>query len=106
MKKLIYILVLAVSVGSLAANDGKGCNMKKTAKTVELTGQLVCKGTGEDCAPVFRVANSNTTYHVCDESKVDVNALAKDTKATFRVTGKLVNCTEGEELVIEKASKI
>ncbi len=107
MKKLIYLLAFVVSVGSLFAGDGKSCDMKRSAKSVELTGQILCRDgeQGEDCHPVFRVANSDNVYPVCDASKVDVRKLLEGGQAV-RIKGKLVHCTEGEELVIEKASKI
>ena len=108
MKKLVYFLAFVISVGSVLAGDGKSCDMKRSAKSVELTGQILCRDgeQGEDCHPVFRVANSdNTVYPVCDESKVDVKKLLEGGQA-LKIKGKLVHCSEGEELVIEKASKI
>ena len=65
----------------------------------------MCTGTGEECNPVFRVANSDNSYSICHSSKVDAKQLTSS-KGTYKVTGKLVHCTDGEELVIEKASKI
>jgi hypothetical protein len=109
MKKLILPLLVVLIAVSSAFAGGPGCEAKHKAKSVELTGQILCRDgvQGEDCHPIFRVANSdNQTYPVCDESKVDVQNLLKDGNATFRIKGKLVHCSEGEELVIEKASKI
>jgi hypothetical protein len=107
MKKLVYLLAFVVSVGSVLAGEGKSCSMKRSAKSVELTGQIACRDgeQGKDCQRVFRVANSDTTYPVCDQSKVDVEKLSQD-GATLRVKGKLVHCKEGQELVIEQASKL
>ncbi len=107
MKKLIYALVLTVSVGTLVAGgDGKSCSSKSKAKNVVLTGQVVCTGAaGEECNPVFRVANSETSYSICHSSKVDANELTSS-KGTYKITGKLIHCGDGEELVINKASKI
>lgn len=107
MKKLIYALVLTVSVGTLVAGgDGKSCAAKSKAKSVELTGQVVCTGAaGEDCNPVFRVANSDTSYSICHSSKISAKQLTS-AKGTYKVTGKIIHCGDGEELVIDKASKI
>lgn len=110
MKKLVVVMVFLMSVGVLVAGGGEACKAKKSAvKNIELTGKLVCRdgGSGQDCARVFRVANAeNTQYAVCDKSKADLNALSENGNATLRVSGKLVKCSEGEELMIEKASKI
>ena len=108
MKKLVYALALVVSIGTLAAHEADGCDMKAKgkAKSVELTGTVVCTGSGDDCEPVFRVANSDTKYKVCHGSKVDAKTLTT-TKDTYKVTGKITSCgDDGEVLVIEKASKI
>lgn len=106
MKKLVYALVLVVSVGTVMA-DGSGCDMNKgkAAKTVELTGTVVCTGAGEECNAEFRVANSDLKYEVCHGSKVDAKTLTSS-NATYKVTGKIIKCGDGEALVIEKASKI
>ena len=108
MKKLVYALVLAVSVGTLAADgDGKSCELKGKSKKVELTGTVVCAGGGDECDhATFRVANSDTEYKVCHGSKVDTKQLTTS-KGTYKVTGHITTCgDDGEVLVIEKASKI
>ena len=108
MKKLAVAMVFVMSTGVLFAG-GEHCKVKKaTMKNVELTGKLVCSdgSTAEDCARVFRVANTeNTQFKVCDKSKANLNALGDTGNSTLRVSGKLVNCGEGEELMIEKVSK-
>ena len=105
MKKLVLVVaVLLVAVSAFAG--GKNCRTD-AAKSVQLTGTIACANgeTGEDCARVFRVANSDTEYSICDKSKA---SLAKLTGANVRVTGKVVSCDEsgGVELFVEKAAKI
>ena len=106
MKKLVYAMVLVFAVGTVMA-DGAGCDMKSKgkAKNVQLTGTVVCTGSGDECSPEFRVANSDLKYEVCHGSKVDGKSLTTS-NATYKVTGKIIKCGDGEALVIEKASKI
>ena len=105
MKKVILVLaVLLVAVSAFAG--GKNCKVGE-AKNVQLTGVIACAdgASGEDCARVFKVANSDTQYSICDKSKA---SLTKLNGANVRVSGKVVACDEsgGEELFIEKAAKI
>lgn len=105
MKKVVLVMVVLLAAGSLLAGEGKSCR-KSDAQPVQLTGTLVCRDgdTGADCARVFRVANTDTEYTVCDKSKAKLGSL---TGATVRVTGKLVSCSDGgQELMIDKAVKI
>jgi len=103
MKRLILILIVVFTAGSLLAGEGKSCDAKK-AKSVKLTGTLAAvEGGGK----VFRVANSDKSYTVCHKTSSDVAKLGAE-GATLQVTGKIVACDEaaGEELVIESARKI
>jgi hypothetical protein len=86
------------------AGDGKTCN-RNNVKTVELTGTIACAdgASGADCARVFRVANADTRYSICDKSKAKLTSLDG---ARVRVSGKVVACEDGEELLIEKVAKI
>ena len=52
---------------------------------------------------VFRVADSDKAYSICHKSTAD---LAKLDGSKVRVSGKLVSCDEGQELMIDKAAKI
>jgi hypothetical protein len=103
MKKVAMALAVLLAAGSLFAG-GKECNMKKaSAKKVELTGTLTCAG--DDCEKtVFRVANGDRTYTVCEETKAELLKLRGE--GTLKVKGKIVSCGEGEELMIESARKI
>ena len=104
MKRLIFILVLVLTAGTLLAGDGKSCDANHKAKSVTLTGTLA---PGADGAQVFRVANSDKSYPICHKSKADVAKLGAN-GATLQVTGKVVSCdeTEGAELVVETAKRI
>ena len=106
MKKLVLVVAVLLVAVSAFAGGGKSCKSHE-AKTVELTGTIACKdgSTGADCARVFRVANSDVQYSICDKSKA---SLTKLRGANVRVTGKVVSCDEsgGEELFVEKAAKI
>ena len=102
MKKVVVlILVVLFSVGVAMAGGGKSCDMKaKAAKSVELTGTISASGEHK----VFRVSNAEgTQYTVCEESKADLSGLDN---ANVRIKGKVVKCGEGEELMIEKITKI
>jgi len=103
MKRFALALALVFAATSLFAG-GKECNVSKTAsKKVDLTGTFALVGSGDEAKTVFRVADSDRSYTVCHKSKADV---AKLSNTTVRVTGKLVSCGDGEELVIEEAKKI
>ena len=104
MKRLIFIVILVLTAGSLFAGDGKSCDVNHKAKSVTLTGTLAA---GTNGAQVFRVANSDKSYTICHKSKADVAKLGAN-GATLQVTGKIMSCdeTEGAELVVETAKKI
>lgn len=104
MKRLILILVVLLAAGSLLAGEGKSCDMKKSGKTVELTGTLAADSAGHQ---IFRVADSNQSYTVCHKTSAKAAKVGAN-GATIQVTGKLVACdeAEGEELVIETAKKV
>ena len=104
MKRLMVVAVflLAASV-VFAGGDGKSCK-RGDAEAVKLTGTIACaEGSGADCARVFRVANADTQYSICDKSKVDLASLDG---AQVQVSGKIVSCEDGKELFIDTASKI
>lgn len=96
MKRLAMVLIVLFTAASLFAG-GKECNIKNT-KNVELTGTLADN--------VFRVANSDESYTVCEKTKKSVLKLSNS--GTLQIKGKLVSCGEGEgqELMIESARKI
>lgn len=104
MKRLILVLIVVFTAATLLAGEGKSCDIKKSAKSVELTGTVAAGAEGQK---VFRVANSNKSYTLCHKTSSDAAKLGAD-GATIRVKGKLVSCdeAEGEELVIETARKI
>src|SRR3954468_10502471 len=99
IKKSVLILVCLTLALPLFAG-GKSCEMK-SGKSVELTGTLL----GGD-HPTFKVADSGKTYTVCEKTKESVLKLGNDGKDTLRVKGKIVNCGEGEELLIDSANKL
>ena len=99
MRKVILILGTLLVAGSLFAGEGKSCDRNHAAKGVQLTGTIEV----QDGARVFRVADSNESYSICHKSTAE---LAKLNGSKVRVTGKLVSCDEGQELMIEKAAKI
>jgi len=108
MKRIVLTLVLVFTAASLFAG-GKECDMKAhAAKSVELTGTLVRVTTGDHATTVFRVANSDQSYTVCEKTKSAVLNLGNEGRTTLRIKGNVVNCTEGkgEELVITEAKKI
>jgi hypothetical protein len=109
MKRLALPLTLLLILGATAvfAGDGKSCNTHKTAaKSVELTGTIAQVGSGDEARTVFRVANSDQRYTVCEKTKASVLRQAAEAGATYRVSGKLVSCGDGQELVIENAKKV
>lgn len=102
MKRLIMVLVTLFTAASLFAG-GKECNIKNT-KSVELTGTIASSGSGDAAKTVFRVADSNQSYTVCEKTKASVLKLSNS--GAVKVKGKLVSCGDGEELVIDSAAKI
>lgn len=104
MKRLtIALIVLFTATTLLAGGGGKSCDIK-SSKSVELTGTLAKVGDGDETKTVFRVANSDQSYTVCEKSKS--SALKLNDGSTIRVKGKVVACGDGEELMIESAKKI
>jgi hypothetical protein len=104
MKRMILMLIVLFTATTLFAG-GKECDMKKHAKAVELTGTLIRTGDGDDAKTIFKVANSDQTYDVCEKTKNSILKLANE-GASLQIKGKVMNCSEGEELVIETANKI
>ncbi len=104
MKRLVLVLIVVFAAGSLLAGEGKSCDVKKSGKTVVLTGTLASVEGGNT---VFRVADSDKSYTVCHKTAAKFTTLASE-GATVKIKGKLVSCdeAEGEELVIESAKKI
>lgn len=105
MKRIAMVLIVLFAAVSLFAGGGKECK-KTDAKNVELTGTLSRSGSGDEARTVFRVADGGKSYTVCEKTKSNVLKLSNDANSTLRVKGKVVNCGEGEELVIESAKKI
>lgn len=106
MKRFAMVLIILLTATSLLAG-GKNCDAKKhAAKSVELTGTLVRSGSGEGARTIFRVANGDRSYTVCEQTKASVLGLTSDRNATYRVKGTIVSCGEGEELLIESAKKV
>jgi hypothetical protein len=105
MKRIVLALVLVFAATTLFAG-GKECNMKNMAsKSVALTGTLITTGEGDHEKTLFKVANSDKSYTVCEKTKASVLKLSND-GSTLQVKGKVVSCGEGEELLIEDAKKI
>ena len=104
IKRLSITLILVLLATTAAFAGGKSCEMK-SGKSVELNGVLQQQGSGDDAKTVFKVANSDKTYHVCEKTKESVLKLSAEGKAVH-VKGKIVNCGEGEELLIDTANKI
>jgi hypothetical protein len=103
MKRIALTLIVLLTAASLFAG-GKECDLKNhNAKTVTLTGTLT-HGNGEAAKAIFRVANSDQSYTVCEQTKASILDLSDS--GTLRVSGKVVNCGGKEELVITSARKI
>jgi hypothetical protein len=103
MKKLIMVLIALFTAATLFAG-GKECDTaKKNVKNVELTGTLASVGTGDEAKTVFRVADTDQSYTVCEKTK---SSVLKLTNTKVQVKGKLVSCGEGQELMIDEARKI
>ena len=106
MKRMAMVFIVLFTAASLLAG-GKECQMKAhAAKNVELTGTLARTGDGDAAKTVFRVANSDQTYTVCEKTKSSILSLSNG--GTLHIKGKVVSCSEshGEELMIESAKKI
>jgi len=100
MKRLVLVLIVLFTAATLFAG-GKECDLKAhKAKNVELTGTLA---KGEGTHGVFRTS-SGETYNVCEKTKSAVLKSAAD--GTVKITGKVVSCGSGEELMIESAKKM
>jgi hypothetical protein len=69
----------------------------KDAKSISVTGQVVCKGT-DDCS--FQTADAKVTYAICEMSKAELPKLS-ESHATVTVSGKLITCEGKEKLQIE-----
>ena len=101
MKRMAMVLIVLFTAATLFAG-GKECEMKAhKAKNVELTGTLA-QGT-EGNHPIFRTS-SGQSYNVCEKTKSAVLKAAGN--GTVRVTGKVVSCGGGDELMIESAKKM
>ncbi len=106
MKRTAMILIALFLATSLFAGDGKSCDAKHAAKAVQLTGTILTTGDGDAAKTVFRTSDGSS-YTVCGEgTKASILKLGKDGGANVKVKGKVVNCSGGEELVIESAQKI
>ena len=103
MKRLIMVLVVLFTAATLFAG-GKECDINKSAKKVELTGTIASVGSGDEAKTVFRVADTDQSYTICEKTKASVLKLTNS--GAVRVKGKLVSCGEGQELVIDEAKKI
>lgn len=101
MKRLIMVLVVLFTAATLFAG-GKECDINKSAKKVELTGTITSVGSGDEAKTVFRVADTDQSYTVCEKTKASVLKLS----GAVHIKGKLVSCGEGQELVIDEAKKI
>jgi hypothetical protein len=99
MKKLMLLVVVLLVAGAVFAGEGKSCD-RNAAKNVQLTGTIE---SGEGDARLFRVADGDRAYTICEESTAD---LAKLGGAKVKVTGKLVACGGGTELLIDKVAEI
>jgi len=104
MKRLIMVLIALFTAATLFAG-GKECDAaRKNVKNVELTGTLASVGTGDAAKTVFRVADTDQSYTVCEKTKSSVLKLTNS--GTLHVKGKVVTCGEGQELLIDEANKI
>lgn len=106
MKRIALTLILLFTTATLFAG-GKECNMKNhQAKAVSLTGSLVTTGSGDEAKTIFRVANSDQSYTVCEKTKASILKMSND-NAVLKITGKVMTCGDnGQELIIESAQKI
>jgi len=100
MKRVAMVLIVLFTAATLFAG-GKECQMKAhAAKSVELNGTLSRDGD----TTVFRVADSDQTYTVCEKTKSSILKLS----GNIHIKGKVVSCSESnaEELMIESAKKM
>jgi hypothetical protein len=96
------MLIFVLAATTLFAG-GKECELK-AGKSVELNGTLVTTGSGDAEKTVFRVANSDKSYSVCEKTS---NAVLKlSNSGSLHVKARVVSCGSGEELLIEDAKKI
>jgi len=102
MKRAVMVLIALFTAATLFAG-GKECEAKNVKK-VELTGTIASTGSGSAAKTVFRVANSDQSYTVCEQTKASVLKLSNS--GSVQIKGKLVACGEGQELVIDEAKKI
>lgn len=102
MKRLIMVLIALCTAASLYAG-GKECKINN-ATNVELTGSLASVGSGDEAKTVFRVADSGQSYTVCEKTKAAVLKLTNS--GALHIKGKVITCGDGQELVIDEASKI
>ena len=102
MKRVVMVLIALFTAATLFAG-GKECDTAK-AKKVSLTGTIATVGSGDAAKTVFRVANSDQSYTVCEQTKASVLRLSNS--GSVAIKGKLVACGEGQELVIDEAKKI
>lgn len=101
MKRMVLVVAVLL-VASSAFAGGASCQ-KDAAKAVKLAGTIECAN--GDCTEARLVADADHTYTICESSKVKLASLKG---AKVRVSGKLVQCSEGggEELVVESVRKI
>jgi hypothetical protein len=104
MKRTVLIIIALLLATTLFAG-GKECDMNHSGNAVTLTGSLVRTGDGDAAKTVFRVANSDQSYTVCEKTKASILNLSTGSP-TLRVKGKVVTCGGNEELMIESAQKI
>jgi hypothetical protein len=101
---MALLLIVLFTAASLFAG-GKECNIKTASKKVELTGSIARVGSGDEAKIVFRVADGDQSYTICEKTKRTVLDQAGEGVA-LRVKGNLVSCGEGQELMIEEVRKI
>lgn len=102
MKRIAMALIALFTAATLFAG-GKECDIKHS-KSVALKGTLSSVGSGDEAKTIFRVADSDESYTVCEKTKSSVLKLTNS--GTLQVKGKLVSCGEGQELIIDEAKKI
>ena len=93
----LFVLVVATS----AFAGGKSCEMK-SGKSVELNGTLL----HDHDKNIFKVADSDKTYNVCEKTKSAVLKLGTESGTPVHVKGQVVSCDGHEELLIDTANKI
>jgi hypothetical protein len=100
--KRIVMTVAAILIATAAFAGGAACE-KSATKAVKLAGTIQCAN--GDCSKAQLVADEAHKYTICSQSKVKLTSL---NGAKVKVSGKLVNCSEGggEELVVESLARI